>query len=272
MSTTLSAPPPEPTSVPRPPRAAADGPVAGIGLARLTRVEARKLVDTRAGCWFLAVMALGSLALTLITVVDNSGYWFDAYLQAATMPLALLLPVLGVLAATSEWSQRTAMTTFTLEPRRGRVVAAKVLAALVVGVVAFAVAFLVAALGHGFVTTVLGGDGRWTFTAPTILGLALLVVFGLLQGLAFGLALLNTPVAVVAYFALPTLFGILAMSLEVMRDIGPWLDFSQSTQPLRTPGAEMSGEQWAQLATTFGVWVLLPLSFGVWRVLRAEVK
>ena len=39
--------------------------------------------------------------------------------------MGILLPVLGILLVTSEWSQRTAMVTFTLEPSRSRVIAAK---------------------------------------------------------------------------------------------------------------------------------------------------
>ena len=50
--------------------------------------------------------------------------------SSATLPLAMLLPVIGIMAATAEWTQRTGLVTFTLEPRRGRVVLAKALAAL----------------------------------------------------------------------------------------------------------------------------------------------
>ena len=48
---------------------------------------------------------------------------FVSFLQGMNTPMGILLPVLGVLSITSEWSQRTAMVTFTLEPSRMRVVA-----------------------------------------------------------------------------------------------------------------------------------------------------
>ena len=44
--------------------------------------------------------------------------------------------MLGILLVTSEWGQRTGMVTFTLEPHRGKVIAAKVVAALVLGLLA----------------------------------------------------------------------------------------------------------------------------------------
>ena len=45
--------------------------------------------------------------------------------------LGYFLPVLLILMVTSEWSQRTGLTTFTLEPHRGRVVGAKFVAGLI---------------------------------------------------------------------------------------------------------------------------------------------
>ena len=36
--------------------------------------------------------------------------------------------------------------------------------------------------------------------------------------------------------------------------------------------ADVSGKEWAQLATSGLIWLALPLAIGMWRVLRAEVK
>ena len=44
---------------------------------------------------------------------------------------SVLLPVLGIMLVTSEWGQRTAMVTFALEPRRPRVILAKLVTGLV---------------------------------------------------------------------------------------------------------------------------------------------
>ena len=63
--------------------------------------------------------------------------------------ITLLLPIVGILLVTSEWSQRTAQVTFTLVPRRGRVLAAKVSASVVLALVAFALALVLAVAGHG---------------------------------------------------------------------------------------------------------------------------
>ena len=46
---------------------------------------------------------------------------------AIGMPLSVVLPMIAILSITSEYSQRTGLTTYTLVPRRGRVIIAKVL-------------------------------------------------------------------------------------------------------------------------------------------------
>ena len=40
----------------------------------------------------------------------------------------ILLPIIGILLVSSEWSQRTALITFTLVPKRMRVMSAKIAA------------------------------------------------------------------------------------------------------------------------------------------------
>ena len=67
-------------------------------------------------------------------------------MAATNGPQGLLLPVLGILLVTSEWSQRTALVSFTLMPVRGRVLLAKVLASLLAGLAAIALTVVVAVL------------------------------------------------------------------------------------------------------------------------------
>ena len=111
-----------------------------VPFGRLVRVELRKMADTRAGRWLLiSIVALTLLVLVIQMAVvlgnDLHPKYVD-FLQGANTPMGILLPVLGVLSITSEWSQRTAMVTFTLEPSRMRVVLAKLVSLLIVSVVA----------------------------------------------------------------------------------------------------------------------------------------
>ena len=68
--------------------------------------ELRKMVDTRAGRWMVIVMAAAAAIVLAAFVIwgpaeDAS---FRGLLELATLPLAMLLPVLGIMAATAEWT------------------------------------------------------------------------------------------------------------------------------------------------------------------------
>jgi ABC-2 type transport system permease protein len=238
----------------------------GVPFARTLQAEVRKMVDTRAGRWMVIVMAALTVVILAAFVLwgpaDDAS--FGNLLQISTLPLAMLLPVIGIMAATAEWTQRTGLVTFTLEPRRGRVVLAKALGALALGLVVMAVAFAAAALAN------LASSGTWDLEAAAGAGLVLALLIYVLQGVAFGLLFLNTPVAIVTVLVLPTAWSIATQVFSSLTDVGKWLDLDSVTRPLFD--GEMAGQDWAQLGTGVGVWVLLPLAVGTWRVLTRVVK
>src|SRR4029453_8334514 len=102
------------------------------GLGRLIAVELRKMVNTRAGFWLqLAPVAINVVAVVpRLLVGDAADHTFQSVLDLGLQPAAILLPVLGILLVTSEWSQRTGMITFALVPVRSRVLGAKLIASL----------------------------------------------------------------------------------------------------------------------------------------------
>src|SRR5690606_2903251 len=87
-------------------------------LARLTMVELRKLVDTRAGVWLMVAIVLSCIGFATIQLfaLDPALRRFEIFFLGTLLPIGILLPVLGILTVTSEWSQRTALTTFALVP------------------------------------------------------------------------------------------------------------------------------------------------------------
>jgi ABC-type transport system involved in multi-copper enzyme maturation permease subunit len=242
----------------------------GISLARLTRVELRKLVDTRASRWLLAAIAAVTALIIVIffLTADRSDRTFLNFVGATATPQGFLLPVLGILLVTSEWSQRTALTTFTLVPVRGRVLMAKVVAALLAGLAAILLALAVAALA----TLAGGADDAWrNIGIDDLAKFGLLQFTGVLQGLAFGLLFLNSAAAIVTFFVLPTAFTIVANLWGALRDAAPWIDLGTAQQPL-FQGVNLTGEQWWQVVTATLIWMVLPFLVGLVRVLRAEVK
>jgi ABC-2 type transport system permease protein len=94
----------------------------GVPFGRLVRTELRKLTDTRAGRWLLiAIAALTPLVMVIMLfAAAPKNLTYDKLVDYTQTPQKMLLPVLGILAVTSEWSQRTGLVTFTLAPNRGR--------------------------------------------------------------------------------------------------------------------------------------------------------
>lgn len=239
----------------------------GVPFGRTLHAEIRKMVDTRAGLWMVIVMtALAAIILAAFVIWGSAeDASFNGLVEVATLPLAIVLPILGIMAATAEWSQRTGLVTFTLEPRRGRIVVAKSLASMI-----FALVVLVAAVAASALVNVAAGTGEWDLSGAAAGGLVLALLIYVLQGVAFGLLFLNTPIAIVAVLVLPTIWGIATQLISQLEEIGQWLNLELVTVPLFA--GEMGGKDWAQLATASAAWVLLPLAIGTYRVLHREVK
>lgn len=243
-------------------------------LTRLLAVELRKLVDTRSGRWLLIVMgALILVGSAIFAYASRNGSvaFFD-FTSVAGGVTSVLLPVLAILAVTSEWSQRTNMTTFTLEPHRSRVVVAKLLATIIAAVLSIVVAVAIGAVMTAF-AGMLGAQVDWDPNVEGLLGFTIVQVIGLLVGFALATLLLNTPAAIVVFFAysfvLPGLLAIAGVYFDWFEDIRPWIDFTQAQVPLFEG---FSGVEWGHLLVSGLIWFVLPLTAGITRVLRAEVK
>ena len=190
------------------------------------RRRAAQDADTRAGLWLL--IAIGVITAAIIVIFFSRRarrrHTLPRTSSASTAtPQGFLLPVLGILLVTSEWGQRTALTTFALEPPAGRVIGAKVVAALLVGVAAIAiVAGVLAALAP-----CRGG------TEPGSIGVDDFAKFGLLQvsgdpaGPRVRPAVPQLAAAIVTYFVLPIAFSIIAIAAELMH----WFDSCALDRP-----------------------------------------
>jgi ABC-2 type transport system permease protein len=236
------------------------------GLPRLARVEFRKMTDTRAGFWLLVVIALLAAAIVAITVIAGEAKdqnFHDLFIGALWV-VSILLPVLGILAVTSEWGQRTGLTTFALVPERERVIAAKLLAAAGLAVYAVVAALLTAAIGNLF------AGGSWDLPLSALAHGALFELIYVLVGVAFGLVFLQSALAIVMYFALPMAWAILGETIGALDKPADWLDAGRTLAPLVDGG--MTGTAWAQLGTSVALWLGAFLIVGLWRLRRTELK
>ncbi|MCW2839388.1 MAG: transporter permease [Aeromicrobium sp.] len=251
----------------------------GVPMSRLVKVELRKMFNTRSGFWLMMSIAILATIATVVVILvlalaDDPGVTYASFAAAIGTPMAVLLPVIAILAVTSEWSQRTGLITFTLVPHRGQLIAAKAIAAVIVAVGSMILAMAIGAVGNVVGTLIVGSDMVWDFGVKDFLLILLANTLGLLIGFMLGVLIRNSAAAIVAYFVyslvLPGLFGLLASISDWFSDVQPWVDFNDAQTPLFDGGP--SGEQWAQLGTSGIIWFVIPLAVGIWAVLRSEVK
>lgn len=152
-------------------------------------------------------------------------------------------------------------------PRRGPVLGAKVVAAILLGTAATLVAVAVTAAGVLGGAALTGETADWTGSGDAVTSAVLINVLNLLMAVGLGALAGSTAVGLVAYYALPTGWAIAGPA--VFGRHAEWLDvfdaFSQiAVQEVTTSTPKM--------AVALTVWVVLPLVAGVVVSLRREVK
>jgi ABC-2 type transport system permease protein len=227
------------------------------GLARLTAVELRKMTDTRAGFWLQLAVVVLTVVVVAITCLfgESKDQTLRVMLSIAVAPASILLPIVGILLVASEWSQRTAMVTFALVPRRPRVLAAKLLASVALSMIALALSLVVAAVGTAVAAP--GIDHTWSLPVGLLGQNAVSLATGMIGGVAFGAALLASAPAIVG-------------RLTGLDAVARWLDGTHSLAPMTEH--VMSATEWARAGTTLTLWMVLPLLIGLWRIQRGEIR
>lgn len=245
-----------------------------LRFANVLTVEFRKLLATRAN-QVLALLTLGSALVVAALIVAFYGTLFDGapnpWIVSAfliRMPVQYLFAPLIVLLLTSEWGTRSVMTTFTLVPRRGLIMAAK---AIVTAVTSLVIWGLVAVLG--IASTHLGRNvadmdtsNMWIPAKDVALDL---MAFGLFMASAFaiGLLLQNSAAAIAVVLVGPMAVQILRQFGEWMNETFAWVDMNGVAQQI-----QMGGDPalWPKLLVGSIVWVVLPLVAGIWWTSRRE--
>lgn len=249
-----------------------------VSMLNLARVEFRKALDTRAGRWLvIAILALVVVIEVIYSFAANDGDKnLQDYVQIPAFTLGYFLPIIIIMLVTSEQSQRNGLVTFTLEPRRPRIVLAKFVAGVALAVCVMVLALVLAVAGT-LLGALTGASPEWSVDGNLIFnGFVLSNLIGVFIGFAISMLIMNTPGAIVAYFAysliLPTAVAILGELVQSFEDIAPWIEFNTAQVPLFQGDFTPSAEEWAQIATSGTIWMIIPLVLGIWRLLRIEFK
>jgi ABC-2 type transport system permease protein len=255
----------------------ADRPVPSpIPFGQLVSVELRKCFDTRAGFWLMASIGLAGLLATgaVLLWAPDEEITYSTFATAIGFPMAIILPMIAVLSVTSEWSQRSGLTSFTLVPHRGRVIASKAADTLGVSIVSVLLAMAIGVLGTIGGSAVLGVDPVWDVTTIDLLNISLAQTLGMFVGFMLGAVIRHSAGAIVAYFVysfvLTGLTEALAQTQDWFADLRPWVDFNFAQGALFN--GSLDATQWANLGVTSIIWLVVPMALGLWTLLRSEVK
>src|SRR5699024_973335 len=239
-------------------------------------IDLRSYLDTRGAAILLTLSvlllvgfaALGGLVQPAVIPDGTSDVEFT--FMVLSLPLSLIIPVIAVMMAAGEWSDRSLQITFLQRPGRSWVLASKLIAATVVSAVLVALS-----IGLAAATTWIGGglmgEGAVFSGLEDVLTTHLLVIAAaLLFSLAMGILLQSTVISLVVAIGLPFVIstaGTLAMAFgsELISDIIRAVDLSAAAAALG------NGEAGAFELLPLVLLVIVPAALGVRRWTVREV-
>jgi ABC-2 type transport system permease protein len=235
-------------------RAGSDHPAAAgrSSLPRLVTLEVRKTLSTRSGRLLTGAAAvLPVVGISTVLALGQEIPGAREMLAVLGSLVAILMLAVGIISTAGEWTHRTVQTTFLTVPRRGRVVAAKYVAAAVTGAVTTA---FMAASTLAVTAIAAGSDFVWTgagmaVAAAVAAGAALAAV-----GAGIGATITNTAAALTGTFV-TLLIGLpllAAVRPTIAEKVDPLLAMVNvvSNQHTGTSVAVLTG--WLAVATTAG--------------------
>lgn len=245
-------------------------------MAHIVTSEWRKLRSTPTMWWLLAgavlLCAAGAVGGLMVADIGNRPLNTGEGLQTALHAVgagAILAEVAGIIGMAGEFRFGQADQTFLSEPRRGRVLTAKVAVFTAVGLV-FGVVSAAATLGASWIWLTAKGVGLpfgqaviWSSLGGGVASAALSALFGV----AVGAVLRNQVVAIVTVLAVQA--GVESTVFQASRSVGRWLPgrASEALRQLPTDGLL----SWQMGAIVLSAWVAGLLIVGAMRTLRSDV-
>ena len=259
-----------------------------VPFSRLFKVELRKMFDTRSGFWLMfatgILIALAFLiSLLVVGLDDGTEIPASGFSTIMTVVLSLLLPVFAIVTITSEWGQRSHLSLFTLEPRRARIIAAKLVSVLVLAVGTIVLAIILGAIGTVVGAAIGGYDAKWDLGVSDVLWTVGLQLAFFLMAFALSMVLLNSAGAIVVFYIFALLLPMMVypplyFNFSWAQDFIPWVDFNYAASPLIN-GEDFDGNpvsvgtiDYVRFIFALLLWVVTPGIIGLRRVLKTEVK
>ena len=251
-----------------------------VRFGNLVKAESRKYVNTRAA---LVLSIFTAAVLAVVTIGVTATYPDLAKVSTGTDLQFLLLGVTSILTAvivilpvTSEWTQRGVLTTFVVEPRRERVVAAKALVMLGVVLTVWLAIQLSWAVFNAAGAAAHGLEASWEFHWVRWFGGIEVLLLDATVAFALALLLRNTALTIAIFMAGPIMLETLGLFGEIPAKVASWLKTPgvslQKIFSAQAGGQTPEATLWGQFTVGVVVWVVVPFAIGLWLNHRAEAK
>lgn len=240
--------------------------------ASMVLVEVRKSVDTRAGRGLLitAVVIVALFAVISATTLSPTQIDLAEMIRFAGAPLFILMPTIAMISVTTEWTTRSAMTTFLLNPRRGQVALSKLLAGWLLSIGAVFVAAVLCGL-VGLIVASLSGSTFELNAAAALASLVYCIVSVVVLNIiamAIGSIVVSTALGLAIYFlftaGLDGLVGLIAPSWS------SYLSFNAGLDAIATGSLNSSNA--ASSIISVILWLLLTALVGLRLFKTREVR
>ena len=254
-----------------------------LSFSRVLAYEFRKSVSTRASRWTLAAAIAGTIATAailylslLLTDFDTTQHftWIqlansttDSFMGIAQISM-ILFSLFLILMVTTDWTNRSIMTTYTLTPRRGWVLSAQLIVALTYALALWVLCLGLGTLVAGLLSPLENVNISWSVTAWDVFG-PLLSNLGLaISAFLLGIAVMNGSAAIIMWMMVPAFLNTLLNFNGVISDIAQWLNLKVALNAaVADPGAAVS---WGRTATSVVLWLGVPAVIGTWRTLHRD--
>src|SRR5690606_13986885 len=147
----------------------------------------------------LIVLAMG-LTLLVVALNDEVTITASGFSDVMTIPVSILVPIFAILTVSSEWSQRTHLTTFTLQPNRGRVVAAEFVAVTLLALGTIVLAVALGAVGNVVYGLITDHETVWNVSGKQLFWTVVLQLVFFWMAFALATLLLNTPATIAVFY------------------------------------------------------------------------
>ncbi|WP_417510139.1 ABC transporter permease [Microbacterium sp.] len=247
---------------------------------RLLRSEWIKLSTLRSTWWAIGISALLTIGIALIAAASLKDVVGFEPIQAVVSPMQftmLLAGILGVISVTGEYSTGMIRSTFTAQPVRGAVLAAKAVVIAIVLFISSLIIFFTAALA----VTPFFADGdipfAWDDAAKStlpILAASISMAVCALIGLAFGFLLRSGAGAIAATVGLLFVLPLIASLFAAAGPGWEWIATVVNHLPMSAAQSAILpqddfGIPAVEAYTTLAAWVAAGM-LGAWAVLRTR--